>query len=224
MREFAPQEDLSIFGDTVDGVPNPLIGHAHPYPTRYHGPIFNQPQFTQPWKERPYAVAPYSGLGADAATTAQTRAAITTALDQDVKTNGAPPYTSDLADSITSAWIAGDRVALIQYVASLTRGHYVWTAQAVGSRLHQLDLGEALPSPSPPTPPLVSPPLSALANLSPFWKVAGAVSVAASAYHGYKRNQSIGWALWWALMGGLAPIITPAIAVAQGFGQPKKET
>lgn len=44
-------------------------------------------------------------------------------------------------------------------------------------------------------------------------------SIAASAYHGYKRNNSTGWAIWWGLMGGLFPIITPAIAVAQGFGK-----
>jgi len=45
------------------------------------------------------------------------------------------------------------------------------------------------------------------------------VSGAASAYHGYKRNQSIGWAAWWFLMGTVFPVITPVIGVAQGFGQ-----
>lgn len=44
-------------------------------------------------------------------------------------------------------------------------------------------------------------------------------STAASAYHGYKRNNSTGWAIWWGLMGAIFPIITPAIAVAQGFGK-----
>lgn len=47
------------------------------------------------------------------------------------------------------------------------------------------------------------------------------VSSGASAYHGYKRNDSIGWALVWAFFGGVAPILTPVIAVAQGFGKPK---
>jgi hypothetical protein len=56
--------------------------------------------------------------------------------------------------------------------------------------------------------------------LAPVAGVLVTASVAASAYHGYKRNQSIGWAVWWALMGGLFPVITPAIAVAQGFGDP----
>ena len=43
------------------------------------------------------------------------------------------------------------------------------------------------------------------------------ISVAVSAYHGYKRNESVGWALWWGFLGGIAPIITPTIAVAQGL-------
>lgn len=46
-------------------------------------------------------------------------------------------------------------------------------------------------------------------------------SMAASVYHGYKRNNSIGWALVWGLMGGLFPVVTPVIAMAQGFGKPK---
>lgn len=53
------------------------------------------------------------------------------------------------------------------------------------------------------------------------WGMASTVSMAASAYHGYKRNQSVGWALAWGLMGALFPVITPVIAVAQGFGKRK---
>jgi len=55
-----------------------------------------------------------------------------------------------------------------------------------------------------------------------FWGFASIVSSGAGVYHGYKRNNSIGWALWWGLMGGLFPIVTPAIALAQGFGKPKR--
>lgn len=56
-----------------------------------------------------------------------------------------------------------------------------------------------------------------------FWGVASVVSTGIGAYHGYRRNNdSIGWALWWALMGGMFPIVTPAIAFAQGFGKPRK--
>jgi hypothetical protein len=50
------------------------------------------------------------------------------------------------------------------------------------------------------------------------WAIAAAASIGASAYHGYKRNQSVGWAVIWGVLGGLFPIITPAIALGQGFG------
>lgn len=50
--------------------------------------------------------------------------------------------------------------------------------------------------------------------------VAYMASIGASAYHGYRRNDSLGWAVWWALMGGIFPVITPAVAIAQGFGEP----
>lgn len=52
------------------------------------------------------------------------------------------------------------------------------------------------------------------------WAIASLASSGLGAYHGYARNKSIGWGIWWALMGGIFPIITPAIAFAQGFGKP----
>jgi hypothetical protein len=55
--------------------------------------------------------------------------------------------------------------------------------------------------------------------------IAGILSVAsasASAYHGYKRNASIGWAVVWFGLGSIFPVVTPVIALAQGFGKPKK--
>lgn len=54
------------------------------------------------------------------------------------------------------------------------------------------------------------------------WSGLAVASVAASTYHGYKRNDSVGWAIWWGLMGGIFPIITPVIAIAEGFGKRKK--
>jgi len=48
-------------------------------------------------------------------------------------------------------------------------------------------------------------------------------ATAVSAYHGYRRNRSIGWALVWGAMGFLFPVMTPTIALAQGFGQPATE-
>ncbi len=57
---------------------------------------------------------------------------------------------------------------------------------------------------------------------SPFYTLLRTAAMATSAYHGYKRNNSVGWAIGWALLGGLFPVITPVIALAQGFGKPKK--
>jgi hypothetical protein len=54
------------------------------------------------------------------------------------------------------------------------------------------------------------------------WIVArGVLSLAGlglASYHGYKRNQSVGWALAWGFLGACFPIITVAVAAAQGFG------
>lgn len=58
-------------------------------------------------------------------------------------------------------------------------------------------------------------------NWGVIWGILATISMAASAYHGYRRNQSIGWALWWGLMGTAFPVITPTVALAQGFGKRK---
>lgn len=55
-----PERD-SIYGDTYDGVPNPLVTVEHGYPTRYHGPIWTQPMPSYTYAERPYAKAPFLG-------------------------------------------------------------------------------------------------------------------------------------------------------------------
>jgi hypothetical protein len=63
------------------------------------------------------------------------------------------------------------------------------------------------------------------AAMPTWWKVtyptlilaSGAVSL----YHGYKRNNSLGWGLAWWLMGTAFPVITPTVAFAQGFGKRK---
>jgi hypothetical protein len=68
-----------------------------------------------------------------------------------------------------------------------------------------------------------APPTTAQTAVRTAFRVAQAASVAAGAYHGYKRNNSVGWALWWGFMGWLAPVVTPAIAVAQGFGKPARK-
>ena len=55
-----------------------------------------------------------------------------------------------------------------------------------------------------------------------FYQVASVAGAGAMGYHGYKRNDSVGWAIWWSLWGGLFPFFTPVIAYAQGFGKLKK--
>lgn len=47
------------------------------------------------------------------------------------------------------------------------------------------------------------------------------VSMVASAYHGVKRNRgSVGYGILWGVAGALFPIITPGIALAQGYAKP----
>jgi len=51
------------------------------------------------------------------------------------------------------------------------------------------------------------------------WWALSTASMAASAFHGYKRNNSVGWAVVWGILGGLFPVIVPVIAFAQGYGK-----
>jgi hypothetical protein len=49
------------------------------------------------------------------------------------------------------------------------------------------------------------------------------ISSGASAFHGYRRSRgSVGSAIGWGLLGGFFPVITPAVALAQGFGKPRQ--
>lgn len=55
---YAPlPEHQSIFGDTYHGVPNPLVAHCHPYPTRFHGPIYSYPWFDMPYQAQTWVGA-----------------------------------------------------------------------------------------------------------------------------------------------------------------------
>jgi len=40
-------------------------------------------------------------------------------------------------------------------------------------------------------------------------------------YHGYKRNNSAGWALAWGLFGSVMPFISVPLSIAQGYGEKK---
>lgn len=76
-----------------------------------------------------------------------------------------------------------------------------------------------------PSPPATESSASAAivpmrSSLKSLWGIAGTAAVAALAYHGYRRNNSVGWAVAWALLGGLVWPAGLAVAFAQGFGQP----
>lgn len=45
---------------------------------------------------------------------------------------------------------------------------------------------------------------------------------ALGAYHGFKRNNSVGWAVLWGLLGGAFPVIVIPVAFAQGFSKRAK--
>ena len=52
--------------------------------------------------------------------------------------------------------------------------------------------------------------------------IAGIAGAAIGAYHGYKRNDSVGWAIGWSLLGSLFPVIVIPVAYAQGIGERKR--
>jgi hypothetical protein len=89
----------------------------------------------------------------------------------------------------------------------------------------QLGLGADAPPGADPASLPPPAPAASVGFISPFlnlWKYVAPLSALACAYHGYKRNDSIGWALWWGLVGSMP--ITPVIALAQGFGKRKGMT
>lgn len=57
-----------------------------------------------------------------------------------------------------------------------------------------------------------------LDTMSLYWLLSG-VGTILGAYHGYKRNNSIGWGIAWGLLGGAFPFITIPVAFAQGFAK-----
>jgi hypothetical protein len=55
------------------------------------------------------------------------------------------------------------------------------------------------------------------------WQVFTWAGTGLGAYHGYKRNNSIGWGIGWGLLGGMFPLFTLPVAFAQGFGKRAKK-
>lgn len=67
--------------------------------------------------------------------------------------------------------------------------------------------------PAPPEPPT---------KWQTIGKLLSYVGGVGGAYHGYKRNNSAGWALGWFIFGGALPIFAIPLALAQGFAKPKR--
>lgn len=56
---------------------------------------------------------------------------------------------------------------------------------------------------------------------SKVWGFLAVASAAASGYHGIKRHRgSVGWGVAWFFLGGMFPVLTPVVAVAQGYAKP----
>jgi hypothetical protein len=93
---------------------------------------------------------------------------------------------------------------------------------ALTSQSAQPDANSNVPGLTPGSPPLVIQRTEIhRVDISPGTAVAlGTLSAASSLvslYHGYKRNNSLGWGLLWGFMGATFPLITPTVALAQGF-------
>lgn len=74
----------------------------------------------------------------------------------------------------------------------------------------------------PPPPSAYRPQAVTLPSVPPWMRALSTISAAACAYHGYKRNDSVGWAFGWAFFGSVAPFFALPVALAQGFGKPRK--
>lgn len=125
------------------------------------------------------------------------------------------------------------RSALAQYLSQITPPAAPTPTKAAQQGTGMQLVSQPQPQFSPPPPPMDqdqamgdigTSAAAAGGAMAPIIGLVGIASSGLSAYHGYKRNNSIGWAVGWGFLGGLFPIITPAIAFAQGFGEPIKKS
>lgn len=61
----------------------------------------------------------------------------------------------------------------------------------------------------------------AIAAIPPWYYWLTAAGTVVGVYHGYKRNNSVGWAIGWGLLGGIFPYFVIPIAFAQGIDKKK---
>jgi hypothetical protein len=125
-----------------------------------------------------------------------------------------------LAERIKNATFASDVQAILEIVPTIAERQAVASrAVAIGADPSHVQQAMVALERSAGLKGLFKPPSMPVRIV---WGVLSTASFAASVYHGYKRNDSVGWAIWWGFMGALFPVITPTIAFAQGFGQPKR--
>lgn len=55
-----------------------------------------------------------------------------------------------------------------------------------------------------------------------WWIPLSLISATAMAYHGYKRDHTAIAAFGWGVLGSMFPVVTPVVAVVQGFGKPRR--
>jgi hypothetical protein len=90
------------------------------------------------------------------------------------------------------------------------------TADVLGSGYDYRALSDA-PVPAPVLPPKVKAIIE-----HPAYRAVSMASGVVGTYHGYKRNDSVFWALAWGVFGSFFPLAAMPIAVAQGIGKKKR--
>lgn len=133
-------------------------------------------------------------------------------LSYDVQRGAAPP---------------SDPFALEKEILDMPVGVAQTAARAAGGAVGSGPTpSEMLPGNGAPTAPASNPANVGFAlgtqGASIAWGSLATVSAVAGIYHGYRRNRgSLGWGLWWGLMGATFPLVSIAVAAAQGFGKPR---
>lgn len=113
---------------------------------------------------------------------------------------------------------------------SLPMGHTAYQHVGHTAYQHVGDAPAVVPNPAPPDPNTLAAvtwtdntgqPGGVSLTYQPdtsFWGLVRLGVITLAAYHGYRRNSSIGWAVAWAFMAGIAPPVVIGVAFAQGFG------
>jgi hypothetical protein len=125
---------------------------------------------------------------------------------------------TDYADMMASA--VGNVPATAAQPKRVVGGSAQWMASP------SLPPASQIPDPVPPT--VAAPPVPPAPAQPSAWqtvsKIGSWAGFLGGAYHGYKRNDSFGWAFGWALFGGaIWPLALP-VMFAQGFGKPAFKT